>query len=212
MNLHHRSSRSPSDVLFSWFCLYSQQEKVDTGPKRDIDGMGVPEIKYGDSVCFVMHVATGLWLSYLAPDAKSSRLGPLKRRVKNVTNEDSLDSDKTAVQPKVTTVLHQANSRDLSVDLLQTKKSAFMFSGFQQGHFLFPLLCRNIKCKVAVISYGFMINNQFIFIRLNELNQLLFFKRQKFIEKCIKWNEIADPSKERRQPEGQPSKTNKALN
>lgn len=49
--------------------------------KRDIDGMGVPEIKYGDSVCFVMHVATGLWLSYLAPDAKSSRLGPLKRRV-----------------------------------------------------------------------------------------------------------------------------------
>ena len=59
------------------------QEKGDTGPgpKRDIDGMGVPEIKYGDSICFIMHVATGLWLSYLAPDAKSSRLGPLKRRV-----------------------------------------------------------------------------------------------------------------------------------
>lgn len=51
------------------------------GAKRDIDGMGVPEIKYGDTVCFIMHVATGLWLSYLAPDAKSSRLGPLKRRV-----------------------------------------------------------------------------------------------------------------------------------
>lgn len=43
--------------------------------------MGVPEVKYGDSVCFIMHVATGLWLSYMAPDAKSSRLGPLKRRV-----------------------------------------------------------------------------------------------------------------------------------
>lgn len=51
--------------------------------------MGVPEIKYGDSVCFIMHVATGLWLSYMAPDAKSSRLGPLKRRVsrKNVLLE-----------------------------------------------------------------------------------------------------------------------------
>lgn len=58
------------------------QEKVDSGPKRDIDGMGVAEIKYGDSVCFIMHVATGLWLSYQAPDAKSSRLGPLKRRVR----------------------------------------------------------------------------------------------------------------------------------
>lgn len=61
--------------------MFLLQEKGDTGPKRDIDGMGVPEIKYGDSMCFIMHVATGLWLSYQAPDAKSSRLGPLKRRV-----------------------------------------------------------------------------------------------------------------------------------
>lgn len=43
--------------------------------------MGVPEIKYGDSLCFIMHMATGLWLSYQAPDVKSTRLGPLKRRV-----------------------------------------------------------------------------------------------------------------------------------
>lgn len=82
----------PVCVLLFFLCIFdnvgmclsmsTQQEKGDLGPKRDIDGMGVPEIKYGDSVCFVMHVATGLWLSYLAPDAKSSRLGPLKRRVK----------------------------------------------------------------------------------------------------------------------------------
>lgn len=65
--------------------MSTQQEKGDLGPKRDIDGMGVPEIKYGDSVCFIMHVATGLWLSYMAPDAKSSRLGPLKRRVSRKT-------------------------------------------------------------------------------------------------------------------------------
>lgn len=70
--------------FFMWLCFCQislQQEKSDLGVKRDIDGMGVPEIKYGDMVCFIMHVATGLWLSYLAPDAKSSRLGPLKRRV-----------------------------------------------------------------------------------------------------------------------------------
>ena len=57
------------------------QEKLEQSPKRDIEGMGVAEIKYGDSLCFVMHVATGLWLSYQAPDVKSARLGPLKRRV-----------------------------------------------------------------------------------------------------------------------------------
>lgn len=67
--------------MFVHVCVFPPKEKGDTGPKRDIDGMGVPEIKYGDSVCFIMHVATGLWLSYQAPDAKSSRLGPLKRRV-----------------------------------------------------------------------------------------------------------------------------------
>lgn len=58
-----------------------KQEKLEQSPKRDIEGMGVAEIKYGDSLCFVMHVATGLWLSYQAPDVKSARLGPLKRRV-----------------------------------------------------------------------------------------------------------------------------------
>uniref|UniRef100_A0A8C4NNS5 Ryanodine receptor 3 n=1 Tax=Dicentrarchus labrax TaxID=13489 RepID=A0A8C4NNS5_DICLA len=72
--------RGMSDTTSTAFCFRPSKEKGDLGPKRDIDGMGVPEIKYGDSVCFVMHVATGLWLSYLAPDAKSSRLGPLKRR------------------------------------------------------------------------------------------------------------------------------------
>lgn len=57
------------------------QEKLEQSPKRDIEGMGVAEIKYGDSLGFITHLATGLWLSYQAPDVKSSRLGPLKRRV-----------------------------------------------------------------------------------------------------------------------------------
>ncbi|XP_029705799.1 ryanodine receptor 3 isoform X16 [Takifugu rubripes] len=72
--------REKSDTTATAFCFRPSKEKSDLGAKRDIDGMGVPEIKYGDTVCFIMHVATGLWLSYLAPDAKSSRLGPLKRR------------------------------------------------------------------------------------------------------------------------------------
>lgn len=50
--------------------------------KRDVEGMGIPEIKYGESMCFVQHVSSGLWLTYAAVDAKSARLGPLKRKVK----------------------------------------------------------------------------------------------------------------------------------
>ncbi|XP_061668950.1 ryanodine receptor 3 [Syngnathoides biaculeatus] len=72
--------RERSDTTATSFCFRPSKEKSESGPKRDVEGMGVPEIKYGDSVCFVMHVATGLWLSYQAPDAKSSRLGPVKRR------------------------------------------------------------------------------------------------------------------------------------
>uniref|UniRef100_A0A8C9YJ76 Ryanodine receptor 3 n=1 Tax=Sander lucioperca TaxID=283035 RepID=A0A8C9YJ76_SANLU len=72
--------RERSDTIATAFCFRASKEKLEQSPKRDIEGMGVAEIKYGDSLCFIMHMATGLWLSYQAPDVKSARLGPLKRR------------------------------------------------------------------------------------------------------------------------------------
>lgn len=59
-----------------------EQEKVDVAQKRDVEGMGIPEIKYGESMCFVQHVSTGLWLTYAALDAKAARLGMMKRKVR----------------------------------------------------------------------------------------------------------------------------------
>ncbi|KAM6311510.1 ryanodine receptor 3 [Aegotheles albertisi] len=76
--------REKSDTTSTAFCFRASKElkeKQDSSLKRDIDGMGVPEIKYGDSICFVQHVASALWLTYKAQDAKSARLGPLKRKV-----------------------------------------------------------------------------------------------------------------------------------
>ncbi|XP_058255382.1 ryanodine receptor 3 isoform X7 [Hemibagrus wyckioides] len=72
--------REKSDTASTAFCFRASKEKLESSPKKDIEGMGVPEIKYGDSLCFIMHMAAGLWLSYQAPDVKSTRLGPLKRR------------------------------------------------------------------------------------------------------------------------------------
>lgn len=60
---------------------FLEQEKVDVAQKRDVEGMGIPEIKYGESMCFVQHVSTGLWLTYAALDAKAARLGMMKRKV-----------------------------------------------------------------------------------------------------------------------------------
>uniref|UniRef100_A0A803W762 Ryanodine receptor 3 n=1 Tax=Ficedula albicollis TaxID=59894 RepID=A0A803W762_FICAL len=70
--------REKSDTASTAFCFRASKVNKDN---RDIDGMGAPEIKYGDSICFVQHVATALWLTYKAQDAKSARLGPLKRKV-----------------------------------------------------------------------------------------------------------------------------------
>ncbi|KAJ8266587.1 hypothetical protein GJAV_G00132220 [Gymnothorax javanicus] len=64
----------------SAFCFRASKEKIEVAQKRDIEGMGIPEIKYGESMCFVQHVSTGLWLTYASVDAKSARLGPLKRK------------------------------------------------------------------------------------------------------------------------------------
>ncbi|XP_062393175.1 LOW QUALITY PROTEIN: ryanodine receptor 1-like, partial [Sardina pilchardus] len=64
----------------SAFCFRASKEKSEAAPKREVEGMGLPEIKYGESMCFVQHIATGLWLTYASVDAKSARLGPLKRK------------------------------------------------------------------------------------------------------------------------------------
>ncbi|XP_015271265.1 PREDICTED: ryanodine receptor 1-like, partial [Gekko japonicus] len=62
------------------FCFRISKEKLHEAPKRDVEGMGAPEIKYGESMCFVQHVDSGLWVTYAAADAKALRLGILKRR------------------------------------------------------------------------------------------------------------------------------------
>uniref|UniRef100_A0AAR2JWV0 Ryanodine receptor 1 n=1 Tax=Pygocentrus nattereri TaxID=42514 RepID=A0AAR2JWV0_PYGNA len=65
----------------SAFCFRASKEKVEVAKKRDVEGMGVPEIKYGESMCFVQHVSTALWVTYAALDAKAARLGTMKRKV-----------------------------------------------------------------------------------------------------------------------------------
>ncbi|KAM4640861.1 ryanodine receptor 1 [Discoglossus pictus] len=62
------------------FCFRSSKEKIDIAPKRDVEGMGNAEIKYGESMCFVQHVKSALWLTYAAADSKVVRLGPPKRK------------------------------------------------------------------------------------------------------------------------------------
>ncbi|KAM7385413.1 hypothetical protein PAMP_001499 [Pampus punctatissimus] len=76
----HLVDRDKSDISTTSFCFRSSKEKLDTGTKTNVDGMGTPEIKYGDSICYVQHVDSGLWLTYQATDAKSTRMGGAQRK------------------------------------------------------------------------------------------------------------------------------------
>uniref|UniRef100_A0A8D0APV1 Ryanodine receptor 2 n=1 Tax=Sander lucioperca TaxID=283035 RepID=A0A8D0APV1_SANLU len=68
-----------ADVKSTAFCFRSSKEKLDPGVKKEVDGMGVPDIKYGDSVCYIQHVDTCLWLTYQTVDAKCARMGGVQR-------------------------------------------------------------------------------------------------------------------------------------
>jgi len=61
------------------------QEKLDPGVKKEVDGMGVPDIKYGETVCYIQHVDTYLWLTYQTLDAKCARMGGVQRKVPRCT-------------------------------------------------------------------------------------------------------------------------------
>ncbi|RXM31020.1 hypothetical protein EOD39_7372, partial [Acipenser ruthenus] len=72
--------KEKADVKSTAFCYRSSKEKLDLAIKKEMDGMGVPEIKYGDSVCYIQHVDTCLWLTYQSVDAKSVRMGAVQRK------------------------------------------------------------------------------------------------------------------------------------
>ncbi|XP_040906318.1 ryanodine receptor 2 [Toxotes jaculatrix] len=76
----HLVDRDKADINTTSFCFRSSKEKHETGTKTIVDGMGIPEIKYGDSICYIQHVNSGLWLTYQATDAKSSRMGSSQRK------------------------------------------------------------------------------------------------------------------------------------
>ncbi|CAJ1067174.1 ryanodine receptor 2 [Xyrichtys novacula] len=72
--------RGKADVDTTSFCFRSSKEKPETSKETNVEGMGIPRIKYGDSVCYVQHVKSGLWLTYQATDAKSTRIGVAQRK------------------------------------------------------------------------------------------------------------------------------------
>ncbi|XP_028826293.1 ryanodine receptor 2 isoform X5 [Denticeps clupeoides] len=74
------ADKEKADVKSTAFCFRSSKEKLDVGARKEVDGMGVADIKYGDSVCYIQHVDTCLWLTYQSIDAKCARMGGVQRK------------------------------------------------------------------------------------------------------------------------------------
>ncbi|XP_015234788.1 PREDICTED: ryanodine receptor 2 [Cyprinodon variegatus] len=72
--------KEKADVRSTAFCFRASKEKLDPGVRKEVDGMGTPDIKYGDSVCYIQHVNTCLWLTYQTIDAKCARMGGVQRK------------------------------------------------------------------------------------------------------------------------------------
>ncbi|XP_064343892.1 ryanodine receptor 2 isoform X8 [Camelus dromedarius] len=72
--------KEKADVKSTAFTFRSSKEKLDVGVRKEVDGMGTSEIKYGDSVCYIQHINSGLWLTYQSVDVKSVRMGSVQRK------------------------------------------------------------------------------------------------------------------------------------
>lgn len=56
-----------------------QDEKKQSETSED-EGMGKSDIKYGDTIVFIQHCDTGLWLSYQTTEVKKKGVGKVEEK------------------------------------------------------------------------------------------------------------------------------------
>ena len=68
-----------STVFFINNCSTIQDEKKQSETSED-EGMGKSDIKYGDTIVFIQHCDTGLWLSYQTTEVKKKGVGKVEEK------------------------------------------------------------------------------------------------------------------------------------
>ncbi|XP_076069948.1 ryanodine receptor isoform X2 [Oratosquilla oratoria] len=87
--LLHRDEATLAATAF-----YLREEKDDNKvilEDKDLEIIGVPLIKYGDSTVIVQHVETGLWLSYRAYEIKKKGVGKVEVKQASLHEEGKMD-------------------------------------------------------------------------------------------------------------------------
>nr|AHW99829.1 ryanodine receptor [Sogatella furcifera] len=88
----HLIVRDEATTALSAFCL--RQEKDDQKvvlEDKDLEVIGAPIIKYGDSTVLVQHSETGLWLTYKSYETKKKGVGKVEEKQAVLHEEGKMD-------------------------------------------------------------------------------------------------------------------------
>ncbi|RUS73266.1 hypothetical protein EGW08_018974, partial [Elysia chlorotica] len=84
----HRQKADEASTAFN--LLMSKDEKKQSDARED-EGMGHADIKYGDSMVYLQHSSTGLWLSYQTFETKKRGVGRVEEKKAIMLVEGHMD-------------------------------------------------------------------------------------------------------------------------
>lgn len=84
----HRNEAT--EELTTFLLLMTKDEKKQSEGRED-EGMGKADIKYGDSMTFIQHSASGLWLSYMTYETKKRGIGRVEEKKAVLLQEGHMD-------------------------------------------------------------------------------------------------------------------------
>lgn len=85
-------TKTEASISQSTFCL--RQEKDDQKvvlEDKDLEIIGSPIIKYGDSTVIMQHAESGLWLSYKSYETKKKGVGKVEEKQAVLHEEGKMD-------------------------------------------------------------------------------------------------------------------------
>ncbi|XP_064602338.1 ryanodine receptor 2-like [Liolophura sinensis] len=83
--------RNRADEASTAFYLRQSKDDKKQSEGREDEGMGKADIKYGDSIAFIQHCSTGLWLSYQTFETKKRGVGKVEEKKAIMLVEGHMD-------------------------------------------------------------------------------------------------------------------------
>ncbi|XP_065200353.1 ryanodine receptor [Planococcus citri] len=88
----HLVTREEATTATSTFCLRQEKDDQKTVLEdKDLEVIGAPIIKYGDSTVLVQHSETGLWLTYKSYETKKKGVGKVEEKQAVLHEEGKMD-------------------------------------------------------------------------------------------------------------------------